>query len=127
MVIGHRLRILRKEKKLGQADIEKRTGLLRSYISRIENGHTVPSLENLEKFARALEVPLYQIFYDGEDPPKVLGLLTRKPSRKLPDDIARGGSGKDAKFLRQLRKLLAKLDKQDRKQLLSTAQKLANP
>ena len=71
MIIGDRLRALREEKKLSQGDIEKRTGLLRCYISRVENGHTVPAIETMEKFARALEVPLYQLFYDGEEPPKL--------------------------------------------------------
>src|SRR5216683_188720 len=58
MIIGDRLRALREEKKFSQGDIEKRTGLLRCYISRVENGHTVPAIETLEKMARALEVPL---------------------------------------------------------------------
>ena len=57
-----------------QGDIEKRTGLLRCYISRVENGHTVPAIETLEKMARALEVPMYQLFYDGEEPPKLPNL-----------------------------------------------------
>ena len=55
MIIGDRLRALREEKKFSQGDIEKRTGLLRCYISRVENGHTVPAIETLEKMARALE------------------------------------------------------------------------
>jgi len=58
MIIGDRLRELREGKSLSQGDIEKRTGLLRCYISRVENGHTVPAIETLEKMARALEVPL---------------------------------------------------------------------
>jgi len=65
MVIGDRLRELREQKNLSQGDIEKRTGLLRCYISRVENGHTVPAIETLEKLARALEIPMYQLFYDG--------------------------------------------------------------
>ncbi len=76
MIIGDRLRALREEKKLSQGDIEKRTGLLRCYISRVENGHTVPAIETLEKLARALEVPLYQLFYDGEEPPQLPNLPT---------------------------------------------------
>jgi transcriptional regulator with XRE-family HTH domain len=60
MIIGERLRALREEKKFSQGEVEKRTGLLRCYISRVENGHTVPAVETLEKFARALEVPMYQ-------------------------------------------------------------------
>ena len=66
MVIGTRLRSLREEKGLSQGDIEKSTGLLRCYISRIENGHTIPSLETLERFAGALDVPLYKMFFSGE-------------------------------------------------------------
>src|SRR5580698_276588 len=64
MVIGERLKDLRELKKLSQGDVEKRTGLLRCYISRVENGHTVPSVDTLEKMARALEVPMYRIFTD---------------------------------------------------------------
>jgi ribosome-binding protein aMBF1 (putative translation factor) len=59
MIIGERLRALREEKKLSQGDIEKKTGLLRCYISRVENGHTVPAIEILEKMASALEIPMY--------------------------------------------------------------------
>ena len=81
MIIGDRLRALREEKKFSQGDIEKRTGLLRCYISRVENGHTVPAIETLEKMARALEVPLYRLFYDGEAPPELPNL----PKRRTPD------------------------------------------
>jgi transcriptional regulator with XRE-family HTH domain len=80
MVIRHRLRELREGKSLSQGDIEKRTGLLRCYISRVENGHTVPAIETLEKLAGALEVPLYQLFYDGKKPPQVPNLLKRNTS-----------------------------------------------
>ena len=66
MIIGNRLKELRESKQLSQGDIEKRTGLLRCYISRVENGHTVPAIETLEKMARALEVPMYRLFHEGE-------------------------------------------------------------
>ena len=69
MVIADRLRALREAKHYSQGEIEKRTGLLRCYVSRVENGHTVPAIETLEKFARALDVPMYELFYDGEEPP----------------------------------------------------------
>ena len=123
MIIGDRLRTLREDKKLSQGDIEKRTGLLRCYISRVENGHTVPAIETLEKMARALEVPMYQLFYDGEEPPKLPNL----PKRKSSDDIAWGSSGKDARFLSKLRRLLGKAEEADRKLLLYLAQKMAQP
>jgi transcriptional regulator with XRE-family HTH domain len=121
MIIGDRLRELREQKQLSQGDIEKRTGLLRCYISRVENGHTVPAIETLEKLARAMEVPLYQLFYDGEEPPKVPNL----PKRQTADDIAWGNSGKDAKILGQFRRLLAKTDEKNQRILLYMAQKMA--
>jgi transcriptional regulator with XRE-family HTH domain len=121
MVICDRLRVLREEKKLSQGDVENRTGLLRCYISRVENGHTVPTVETLEKMARALEVPLYRLFYDGEAPPKLENL----PKRKTADDIAWGSSGKDARFLSNLRRLLGRAAEGDRRLLFSLAQKLA--
>jgi len=120
MIIGDRLRELREGKELSQGDIEKRTGLLRCYLSRVENGHTVPAIETLEKMARALEVPLYQLFYDGEEPPQVPNLLKRKSS----DENAWGDSGKDARFLSKLRRLLGKSSEEDRKLLLHMAQKM---
>ncbi|MGA7856022.1 MAG: helix-turn-helix transcriptional regulator [Candidatus Acidiferrales bacterium] len=78
MMIADRLKALREQKNMSQGDIENRTGLLRCYISRVENGHTVPSIETLEKMARALEVPMYSLFYDGEKPPK---LNATRPTR----------------------------------------------
>ena len=74
MVIGDRLKTLREAKDLSQGDIEERTGLLRWYVSRVENGHTVPSVETLEKFARALELPLYHLMFDGDKRPPLLSL-----------------------------------------------------
>jgi transcriptional regulator with XRE-family HTH domain len=122
MIIGDRLRALRKEKKLSQGDIQKRTGLVRPYISRVENGHVVPSIETLEKFARALEVPMYQLFYDGEEPPKLPNL----PKRKSSDETLWGSTGKEARYLNKLRRLMGKSDDNNRKLLLHMAQKMAH-
>ena len=123
MVIADRLRALRAQKNLSQGDIEKRTGLLRCYISRVENGHTVPAIETLEKMARAMEVPLYQLFYDGEEPPKPPTL----PRRKTGDDTLWGSSGKNARTLDRFRRLLKQADESDRRLLLFMAQKMARP
>ena len=122
MIIGDRLRALREEKKLSQGDIEKRTGLLRCYISRVENGHTVPAIETLEKMARALEVPLYQLFYDGEEPPELPNL----PKRRTADEVVWGSHGKEARYLGKFRRLMSKIDEHDRRLLLFMAQKLAS-
>ena len=94
-MIGDRLCELRGQKHFTQSEIKKRTGLVCSYISRIENGHITPAVETLEKFARALEVPMYQLFYGGEEPPK----LPKLPKRKTPDDLAWGSKGKEARLL----------------------------
>lgn len=87
MIIGDRLRVLREQKNFSQGEIEKRTGLLRCYISRVENGHTVPAVETLEKFARALEVPIYQLFYDGEEPPNLPNPGSENCPRRFPGAI----------------------------------------
>ncbi len=121
MLIRDRLRSTREEKSLSQGDIEKRTGLLRCYVSRVENGHTVPAVETIEKFARALEVPIYQLFYDGDKPPELPNL----PKRRTAADIAWGTTGKDARFLTKLRRHLARTAERDRKLLLAMAQKIA--
>src|SRR6266850_3523936 len=121
MIIGDRLRALREAENLSQGDIEKRTGLIRCYVSRVENNHTVPAIETLEKFARAVEIPMYQLFYDGDEPPKLPNL----PKRKSSDEIAWGSSGKDARFLNKLRRLLGKADDNDRRLVLQMTQKMA--
>ena len=120
MIIGDRLRILREQKKFSQGEIEKRTGLLRCYISRVENGHTVPAVETLEKFARALEVPLYQLFYDGDEPPKLASL----PKRRSASALVWGDSGKDARTLMKFRQLLSRTNEDDRRLLLFMAKKM---
>jgi transcriptional regulator with XRE-family HTH domain len=118
MIIGDQLRALREQQKLSQGDIEKRTGLLRCYVSRVENGHTIPSIETLEKWTRALGVPLYQVFYEGKNssPPRLL---------KTDDSRLWGSEGKDARYLNQLRRTLRHTRKRDRDLLLHMARKLA--
>jgi transcriptional regulator with XRE-family HTH domain len=116
VVIGERLRALREEKKMSQGDIEKRTGLLRVYISRVENGHTVPAIETLEKMARALEIPMYQLFYDGENPP---------PPRIPGVKDGWGSSSRDGRTFDKFRRLFSRASESDRKLLLVMAQTMA--
>src|SRR5258707_5753685 len=115
MGIGYRLRSLREQKKLSQGDLERRTGLLRCYISRVENGLTAPSVETLEKMTRAMEMPLYQLMYDGQEPPAPLD-----GDGKRSDEW--GSVGKDARFLNKICRFLAKISADDRQLLLSFAQ-----
>lgn len=117
MVIGDRLRILREQKNMSQGVIEHRTGLLRCYISRVENGHTVPSVETLEKMARALEVPMYRLFTDEDriEKPK-LTFSKADPARSTKLDAE----------LRPFAKALSRMNGKDRRLLLHMASKMAN-
>ena len=115
MVIGDRLKTLREAKNLSQDDIEKRTGLLRCYVSRVENGHTVPSLETLEKFARALELPLYHLMFDGDKPPAP----PKSIKNSTEDSLESSRSG--ALLMRKLLPLLARMDQEDRNLILFLA------
>jgi transcriptional regulator with XRE-family HTH domain len=116
MIIADRLRAIREQKNMSQGDIEKKTGLLRCYVSRVENGHTVPAIETLEKLARAMEVPLYVFFYDGEKPPAL---------KVSPTEKGWGDSGKDARTLSRFRRLLGRTSVIDQNLLLFMAQKMA--
>src|SRR5438876_4255312 len=108
MILGERLRTVREQKELSQGDVEKRSGLLRCYISRVENGHTVPAVETLEKLARALEVPMYELLYEGEEPPKA-----EMPGGK-PGQTLWSSSERDAKYLRKLQHYQARMSEEDR-------------
>ncbi len=114
MVISDRIRAIREQKHIAQGDIERRTGLKRCYVSRVENGHTVPSIETLEKLARALEVPMYQLFYEGDAPPEMPAL----PEGASRESDEWGKSGESAKFFQRLRQLLGRVSQADRKLIL---------
>jgi transcriptional regulator with XRE-family HTH domain len=118
MVIGDKVRTLREQKNLSQGDIEKRSGLLRCYLSRVENGHTVPSVDTLEKIARALEIPMYRLFTDEEH--------VQKP--KLPTESVRSrtANSKQDRVLRGFAKLLARMNDRERGLLFHLAAKMAN-
>ncbi len=120
MLIGQRLRALRESKHLSQGDIERRTGLLRCYTSRVENGYTVPSIETLEKYARAVEVPLYRFFYDGEEPPEKPTLPATKP------EAIWGTRGNERDELRKFAKALSRKDDRTRMLLLGMAERMAS-
>ena len=115
MVIGNRLKTLREAKNFSQGDIEKKTGLLRCYVSRVENGHTVPAVETLEKFARALELPLYHLMFDGNEPPA----LPKPASTSKSQSLESSRSGK--LLMQKLVPLLAKMSQDDRNLILFLA------
>jgi transcriptional regulator with XRE-family HTH domain len=110
MKIGTTIRAHRLQRGLSQGDIEKKTGLLRCYLSRVENGHTVPSLDTLSKIAVALDLPISQFFAEDS-----LGHQMNK--QKLSDD--------ELKFLSQIRRYSTNLNDSDRKLLLAMVRKFA--
>ena len=122
MVIGERVRALRERKNLTQQDIEDRSGLKRCYLSRVENGNTVPSIHTVEKLASALEVPMYRLFLEGDGAP--------------PDPPILPGSGKsraaelqnyaeNARLMEKLRRIWIQLDENSRDRLYSMANMMA--
>ncbi len=119
MEIGRKLRQLREDKDLSQGDLEKKTGLLRCYTSRVENGYTVPSVDTLVKYARALDVPLYRFFTNGES--------VKAPNLPKNGNGAQWGeNGKDRRELQLFAKALARMKPRKQKLLFAMAQKMAN-
>ncbi|HLZ52483.1 MAG TPA: helix-turn-helix domain-containing protein [Candidatus Acidoferrum sp.] len=116
MMIGARLKEMRIEKNLSQGDIGKRTGLFRCYVSRVENGHTIPAVETLEKFARALEVPLYLLVYEGTE--RVIPIARSKQSKNAK---VWGNARLESRQLQKLILQLAKMKDSDREFLMAMA------
>lgn len=108
--IGATIRSYRLQKGMSQGDIEKRTGLLRCYLSRVENGHTVPSLETLQKIAYALDLQLAQFFSDEQ-------VSREMSSLRLSED--------EIRFLTQIQRYASRLSENDRKLLLAMVRKFA--
>jgi transcriptional regulator with XRE-family HTH domain len=117
MKFGRKLRKFRVAKKLTQADIEARTGLKRSYTSRVENDLTAPTVETLERYCHVLEIPLYRLFYDGDEPAK-------NPIRSLNVEPCFGMTKKERKEMRAFAALLSKMNDFDRSLLVWIAQYL---
>ncbi len=120
MLIGRRLREIREAKGLSQVEISRATGLVQPYVSRVESGHTVPTIETLEKWARALKMPLYGLFYDGEGPPQPLKLPSENEQKLW------GDAEQESQELDELRQSLAKMKERDRRILLSLAVRMAS-
>src|ERR1700684_2189382 len=108
--IGTTIRAYRLQKGLSQGDIEKKTGLLRCYLSRVENRHTVPSLDTLAKIAHALDLPIAQLFASDT-------LARQMNTQTLTDDALRP--------LPQPRRYSTNLNESDRKLLLAMVKKFS--
>ncbi|MGB6481941.1 MAG: helix-turn-helix transcriptional regulator [Candidatus Acidiferrales bacterium] len=121
MQIGQRLREVRDAKKLSHGDLERRTGLLRCYISRVENGPTVPSVETIEKFARAFEIPTYQLFIGKDQQPNRMPHALRAAGRERPF----GKTSKEEQYFIKFWRLLSKVSEHDRTLLFAVARGMA--
>lgn len=112
--IGDVIRNYRVERGLSQGDIERRTGLLRCYLSRVENGHTVPSLETLAKIAEALSITLADFFPGTETP-------SERDAQKMLGEL----SEEEIRFLGEIRKYSTTLSEGDRRLVLAMIRKMA--
>jgi transcriptional regulator with XRE-family HTH domain len=83
MVLGNRLRHLRESKGLSHRELGKLTGDSSSFLMRVESGHAIPSMETIERWAKALGVSVDLLFYDGGQP-----ALPNLPNRLRAEDIA---------------------------------------
>jgi transcriptional regulator with XRE-family HTH domain len=121
MTIGRRLRALREARHLTQEEVRKRTGMLRPHISRLENGHTVPSVRTLERMARALEVPINKILLGVEQPSPTSSI----PNIPATPEFIFGRTSGERRFLGQFHRVLAVISPTDRRLLFALAKKMA--
>ena len=113
--IGDVIRSYRGERGLSQGDIERRTGLLRCYLSRVENGHTVPSLETLAKIAEALDISLADFFPGSETP-------SERDAQKMLGEL----SEEEVRFLAEIKKYSTTLNEGDKRLVLAMIRKMAS-
>ena len=112
--IGEVIKTYRSQRGLSQGDIERRTGLLRCYLSRVENGHTVPSLETLAKIAEAMDISLAD-FFPGTETPR--DRETQKMLGELSQD--------EIRFLVEIKRYSSTLSEGDKRLVLAMIRKMA--
>ena len=108
MNLGESIRKIRQARGISQGEMQKRTGILRSYLSRVENGHTVPSFATLQRLAGAMGVTLSDFFSPEGAPP-----------------LSSGSGDSGGEYLRELKNLLPQLSAEQRQQLLDTVKQMA--
>jgi transcriptional regulator with XRE-family HTH domain len=111
MNLGHAIRDYRTQKGYSQGDLEKRSGLLRCYLSRVENGHTIPSLNTLAKIAGAMDISLSDLLTEDIDG-------VPHPMIRLREE--------ELRFLIQMRRYSVDLDEADRTLLVDMVRKFAS-
>jgi len=117
--IGERMRLYRNTRNLSQLEVEQRTGLRRYNISRVENGHTTPTLATVDKITRALGIPLYQLFYECR--------VSRANAVTLKHRSRRPQSRREDAYMKRLQRSLIRIPAARRRLLLFLASYLASP
>jgi transcriptional regulator with XRE-family HTH domain len=116
MNLGESIKNIRQAKGLSQGEMQKRTGILRSYLSRVENGHTVPSLATLQRLASAMGVALSDFFAANGQPTEGAPAAAMAASASDPAN----------QYLAELKTLLPQLTSQQRDQLLDMVKDMAS-
>lgn len=115
MNLGEAIKNIRTAKGLSQGEMQKRTGILRSYLSRVENGHTVPSLATLQRLASAMGVALSDFFSPNG-----------QTAEGVPATPAPAANDPASQYLTELKTLLPQLTSQQRDQLLDMVKDMAS-
>jgi len=87
----------------------------------LKNGHTVPAVATLEKMARALEVPVYRHFHEGE------AAVSIRTSKRTAGSQEWGSKGNEADYLSKLCRLLAKMEPNDLRRALFSGVRCVRP
>jgi transcriptional regulator with XRE-family HTH domain len=83
--LARRIRTLRESLRMTQEELAKKCGISVSFASLLERGARSPSYETLVDVAKALEVPLFELFKEGD------GAESADPSHVRLLDFARKG------------------------------------
>lgn len=111
MFIGARIREIRQEKNLSQGDLQRRVGLHRCYISRVEAGRSVPSVDQLYRIAAGLGVRAFELLWDGKGAPPVPLAINHE---KNDDSVSKP-------YMAAMVPLLSKMSDSDRRMLMRCA------
>lgn len=119
VIVGSRLRELRKAKNLSQVQVAKRARVLPCYVSQVEANRLTPSLESLQRLTSAIEVPLYTLFYDGKKPAVPHRVTVAKPRPIF------GARKNEDQYLSRFRRAFRRLESADQQFLVTVAKIMA--
>ena len=79
--LAQRIKARRLEKRLTLEEVASRTGLTRSWLSKVENFRVTPSLPALGQIAAALEIPVAELFQGLDQHPRLV--VVRRGERQV--------------------------------------------